>query len=256
MADDLPPLTVYELLTSDFVDSWNCVASREDARGRGAQMFMRQAVGLLEWATMLASRDQSGAALWELSQKLYAIEPRYFTELPGPCANLYLQLPFALGAPPQSQLLWALFDLVRNGVAHQYVQINAELEDGGTFGFIFCGADLGLYLGISRGIHPYLHLKVVRSGSTVAILIRPDIFFLDLKQAIDNSRLLYRDLTFPYFSRPRRRDAEPRIPRANVGAPYAFGVDALEVCLRQAGHRVAPSIFAASDGNDSQQSSR
>src|SRR5687768_2036614 len=59
-------------------------------------------------------------------------EGRYFTPIPGTCG---LPREFELPSDPAQgpkdrQLLGALFDLVRNGHAHQYQQIVVDLTDG------------------------------------------------------------------------------------------------------------------------------
>ena len=71
-------------------------------------------------------------ALKGFSDALYAVDPLYFTELPGPCADpADFRLPFH-GSNPRSELIWALYDLARNGLAHQYQQTIVQLNDNVT----------------------------------------------------------------------------------------------------------------------------
>jgi hypothetical protein len=242
MPEHVQPAEVLAFLVSDFEGAWNCIAARDGAIGRGNLMFARHAMTLLEWVALLAGADVSGRALGALAEALKAINPRYFTTLPGPCADPgWFDLPSVPGSPPESQLLWALFDLVRNGLAHQYLQITAELTCGGMFGVALSGADLGLHLSMSRGIHPYLHLKVVRSGAAVRLMLRPDILFLDLRDAIERADLLRRGLVFPYFSRPRRASTRRRRTSPTTDL-YAFTADELEAAFRAAGHVIGNSL--------------
>jgi hypothetical protein len=80
------------------------------------------------------------------SQELARIEPRYFVELPGPVAG---PGGFALpsqGPNPDRQLLRMLFDLIRNGQAHQYRQINVDLTDGKELQVWLSGVTPGLVI--------------------------------------------------------------------------------------------------------------
>jgi len=87
MPQNLDAGTLYEFIVGDFECAWNCLAANPDVENRGNFMFARQAMTLLEWAARLCASDLSGAALTSLSQALIQIEPLYFTELPGICAD-------------------------------------------------------------------------------------------------------------------------------------------------------------------------
>jgi hypothetical protein len=87
MGQNLPPEKIYEFIVVDFEDAWNSVAWNPSARGRGNFMFARQAMMLLEFASRLAFTDSLGNALYYLSHVLFTIEPKYFTQLPGNCAD-------------------------------------------------------------------------------------------------------------------------------------------------------------------------
>src|SRR5712692_10277954 len=79
--------TIYEFLINDFITAWDAVAHEPHALGRGNFMFGRHVMALLEWAARLCSGDPSGDALAAFSASLIQVEPRYFTLLPGPCAD-------------------------------------------------------------------------------------------------------------------------------------------------------------------------
>jgi len=135
---------LYAAIVNDFESAWDAIARDPTATGGGNFMFARQAMTLLEWASRLCMEDASGTALRELGDVLRGREPRYFTRLPAPCADCSeFSLPFDPSSPLQVQLLWALFDLVRHGGAHQYQQITAELQDGTYFGVSATGVVLG-----------------------------------------------------------------------------------------------------------------
>ena len=109
-------------------------------------MFARQATILLEFAARLCTTDKTGAALNDLSAALFRIEPKYSTCLPGICAkNTEFKLPYT-NSKKGDELLWVIFDLVRNGQAHQYQQIKVTLKDGVDFQISLTGAGIGRHL--------------------------------------------------------------------------------------------------------------
>lgn len=105
-------------------------------------MFGGQATKLLEFAARLSATDSTGTALTEFSQALFTIEPKYSTHLPSICADFdEFDLPYKNSK--EDELLWAIFDLVRNGQAHQYQQILVDLTDGVDWQISLTGAELG-----------------------------------------------------------------------------------------------------------------
>jgi hypothetical protein len=97
--------------------------------GRGNFMFGRQAMNLLEFAARLCTNDATGKTLTDFSNELFKIDPKYFTQLPSPCAsNSNFVLPH-IGDTTRNPLLWALFDLIRHGLADQYQQLSVNLTD-------------------------------------------------------------------------------------------------------------------------------
>ena len=128
MSLNLPPETLYSFMAGDFEDAWNSVAWNPSAKSRGNFMFARQAMCILEFASRLCWGDAASSAISDFSSELHKIEPKCFTRLPGFCADFdEFDLPYR--STKGDELLWAIFDLIRNGQAHQYQQIVADLSD-------------------------------------------------------------------------------------------------------------------------------
>ncbi len=241
MAQNLSPIKLYEFIVNDFESAWDCLAASQSAKGRGNFMFARQAMTLLEFAARLCSDDTSGGAVKEFSEALHDIEPKYFTPLPGVCSNLSteFELPH-IGPDPQRQLIWAMFDLIRHGQAHQYQQIVVALTDGVDFQFTITGASAGQYLCNFSGTSDPKHLGFWREPpNNFWMLVFPGRLFLDLKGAIESSCLLKRCLAFPYLSRPSRKGITKsgRARKSKGSGPlYQFDSISLERSLASAGH--------------------
>jgi hypothetical protein len=117
---NLPPDKIHLFITSDFKRVWNSVANNPNDIGRSNFMFARQAMNLLEFVFRLCKNDLTQNALKDFSNELRKIEPKYFTQLPSPCTSNKDFVLFYMGNTNGSLLLCALFDLIRNGLAHQY----------------------------------------------------------------------------------------------------------------------------------------
>jgi hypothetical protein len=230
MALNLTERELFDFITGDFEDAWGSVASVSGSGHRGNFMFARQAVCLLEVACRLCKQDTSGEALKDLSVSIEARESRYFTVLPKPCwcPGLRTRRAFDLpsrGPNPDNQVIAALFNLIRNGQAHQYQQMQAVLADGKQFAISLTGAEYGTTLGKTMsGGRPVQHLGVKRdSEGNLWMTVRPDVLFLDIRDAVRETRLLDRGLTFSFMSEDR---------------PETFGFTALEAetVFRRAGH--------------------
>jgi hypothetical protein len=228
-----PADNLYKMMAGDFEDAWNAIAAREDLQGRGNFMFARQALGLLEFASRLCSADPTGAALTDFTAALRRIEPRYFTSLPGACARpgfrngQYEWMLPSSSAQPERELLWAMFDMVRHGQAHQAQQIVVELQGGDTFGISLTGASYGRTLdSVASAPRPAAHLSAgVGADGGLRLVVLPEMLFLDFNQAVNDARLFNRGLNFPYL----RRQATP-------GGNYDFNVQAARAALTAAGH--------------------
>jgi hypothetical protein len=146
MVPNLTTHDIYNSIVNDFNGAWNSIATNQDENiGRGNFMFASQAMHLLEFAGRLYDKDTN--AHQKFSKDLYDIEPKYFIELPGRARKPRGFLPPYIGNTKDKTLLWALFDLIRNGLAHQSQQIIAELADGKHFYISLTGAEYGRILG-------------------------------------------------------------------------------------------------------------
>ena len=121
---NLEPATLAHMLVDDFKTAWDAMATGSpDPAVGGNFMFARQAFSYLELAARTASND--GGAFWldRLASYLRDRDPRYFAELPGPVplprADEFV-LPGISSVPAERQLLAALFDTSRHGLAHLY----------------------------------------------------------------------------------------------------------------------------------------
>jgi len=223
---------LYLWIVRDFETAWNAVAALPEGKdqGRGNVMFGRQAMGLLEWAVRVAQSDSSGRALNDFARSLAEAEPRYFTVLPGACVpeGGELVLPSLPGSEPGTQLLSAMFDLIRHGGAHQYQQITVDLGDGHwVMSLTGAAPEMTLERALSERARDQSHLGFGRAGDTVFMVVRPEMLLLDFKRAIDHSGLLRRgDLGFKHLGRPR--NARQRL--------YSFNTEALSGALRGGGH--------------------
>ena len=238
-----PNLEAHELyasLVAHFESAWDAMALSKTASGRGNCMFGRQAMALLEWACRLSKSDASGEALRLLANKLAAIDGRYFTHLPTACGSPKgFDLPYLPGWPADEQLLSAMFDVIRNGLAHQSQQITVDLLDGAHWVMSLTGASYGATLAKAAAERPQeqKHLGVGRVGRAVFLLLRPDIMFLDFKAAIERAGLPTRtDLRFDYLS--RGMDDKGR---------YGFGAESLEHFLITVGKHARIGIHGVTD---------
>lgn len=128
----VPSMTIdamYRAIVEDFEVAWQALAAH--GPGGGNFLFARQAVLLLEWACRLCVQDTTGEALRAFSVELRTRDVRYFTAVPrDPLTFGGFTLPYDLGASEKRTLLSLIFDLVRNGAAHQYEQITAKVNGG------------------------------------------------------------------------------------------------------------------------------
>jgi hypothetical protein len=249
MPPNLTKEEIFDFIIGDFRDAWAALIklSRRVAGHRGNFMFARQTMNLLEAAALLCSSDPGSratpctGALNDFSQSLYDIDKLYFTELPGPCAeNEDFRLPF-YGPNPSSELLWALFDLIRHGLAHQYQQAIVELTDPGPpkvhFGIELTGASPNLSLDRAAKRRPRKHLGSKWKAGVFWLHVRTDRLFVDIEKAINQSGILSNSLlTFPHMKRPRRGPKPQSFKTGETGF-YRFDSKALERHLSTAGHR-------------------
>jgi hypothetical protein len=212
MVRNLSEQEIFDFIVSDFEGAWNSVADKPDKPGekigRGNLMFASQAMNLLEFAARLYSNDSTGQIHTTFSKELNKIEPKYFTLLPSPCVatNTEFTLPH-MGDTTGRTLLWVLFDLIRNGLAHQYQQIIVDLNDKNKNRFcvsLAIGAEYKRSLSEATRSRPVDHLAYsFDSSGDLMLKIYPDILFLDFKDAIISSKLLHHGLLMKHLSRPK-----------------------------------------------------
>jgi hypothetical protein len=213
VAKNLSPGEIYVFLTSDFQDSWNSIAWNPFPKGRGNFMFAGLAFGFLEFACRLCHSDPTGKALHDFSNKLRAVDKKYFLVIPGldvPHPGGF-KLPYTNSKHMNDVLICALFDLVRNGLAHQYQQILVRLKGGRSLGVTLTGPAVGKYLEvIARSPRKKSnHLKVTRDkNGDVWMIVNTARAFLDFKRAFDEAKLLGRNLSVNPLTRP-----DPTRPR-------------------------------------------
>ncbi|MGE4164098.1 MAG: hypothetical protein AB7G23_20415 [Vicinamibacterales bacterium] len=221
------PETIFGFITADFENVWDSVAAARNGHGVNYALALHAMI-LLEWAARLCAADGSGKALADFNKELEAIEPRYFTKLPGRCCKTKeFVLPHRVSA--EDELLGMLFDLLRNGHGHQYQQMIAHLDGGGD-----------LVLGVAKVVGGWRladieaaddrsgHLVLNRLGPDLRVQVRPDLLFLDVRRAISRARLTDRGLNFEHLER-------------TSGKFYPFGVAGLEQALRDGGLSEPPA---------------
>lgn len=227
MVGNLSVDEIHDFIVKDFRGAWDSIAINPDsAIGRGNFMFGRQAMNLLEFLSRLCAFDSTGSALQSYSSELLKIDHKYFTPLPALCAfTSGFFLPHD-GNVSGNLLLWALFDLIRHGLAHQYQQIVVILSDQSRFFVQLTGADFGRTLDtIQSSPRPKDHLSYFIDGDgDLGLIVRPEYLYLDFESAINSSNLLKRGLQFPYLG--RTSDAKF----------YNFTKSSLETCLNNGRH--------------------
>lgn len=207
---EIEPRVTFMNIGRDFEGAWNGVAkSTEPDTGRGNFLFGLLACVLLEWACRVCRTDATGQSLQRLSEALWDRNSRYFTELPVHCrippppkrkGETEFELPhIQIRRPPY--LLWAIYDLVRNGQAHQYQQIPAHLDGHSYFWIAIKGAELRTSLETaSERTADHLAFCEYRDGN-IGIRVRADLLFLDIRAAIEQSGLLDSGLRHKYLTR-------------------------------------------------------
>jgi hypothetical protein len=186
-------------IIKDFETAWDAVAGLPSSCGsRGNFMFAMQAMILLELACRLCNSDHS--ALREFSSEIEKRDPRYFWPLPAQVKLRDFPFPTSSGVDPcgpHHHILAVIFDLIRNGQAHQYRQIPATLSDGSTFGVSLTGAAENFFLRtVLSPRRPPDHLSSYREHSNdIWLIMRPDVLFLDIRDSVRAAHLENRTLT-------------------------------------------------------------
>ena len=213
-------------MVSDFNGVWDSVAASPGQIGRGNAMFASLSMTLLEFACRLCKSDATGNALREYSNRLMIIDARYFLHIPGLSAGPSdFRLPFCEDIPRNDLLICALYDVIRNGLAHQYQQILVDLQDGSDLGITLTGPAHGRSIDFIVQQSPRVwsnHLKCSRKDGDLWVTVNTARLFLDFKEAFDRAGLLDKGLTLTHLRRP-----DPKRPSQR----YEFGSSTLENLL-------------------------
>ena len=213
-----PPDWIFTAICRDFETAWDAIARLRPAegQGRGNFMFARQAMMLLEWACRQCAVDPKGKASRDFGRALYAQRPGYFARVHAPLISTIdrdhrVELP----PPPRSDradrgpLLWFLWDVIRNGQAHQYQQIVARLPDGDVY-VALGGPDRGVTIEATRESRLWesdhlTRVRPIRRGE-LGIAVHPQWLYLDVRAAVESMEMLGRKLPPPMpLTRPDRR---------------------------------------------------
>lgn len=183
----LPDDVTLGFLIGDFESTWNALASQNDSRNRGNFLFSLMAMVLLEVASRLCS--DSGKKAQALKNALKAREPRYFTKLPGRSGKVSIKLPSTSEPRRRKELLYFMFDAIRNGLAHEYGQKETILSDG-ELHFVLTGATRGTRLDerIPQEVRDE-HLSYRLDGRNLWIKVRTDVLFVDIRESIRGAGL-------------------------------------------------------------------
>ncbi len=170
-------------------------------------MFALLGVVLLEWACQLCKSDPTKQALEDFGKALQKLNPRYFTRLPAACeGSKNFTLP-SIDSDPKRTLLAGIWDMIRNGQAHQYQDISVTLEGGGQWILMIRGVQHGVSLSeLAATRFSVHHLEYcIDSDDDVLLYIHPGVFFLDIRDAIMEARLLDRGLKLTQWTKGGRR---------------------------------------------------
>lgn len=191
----IEPRVTFNNLRRDFQAAWDGVAANDSGDlGRGNFLFGFLATALLEWACRLCRvNNPPNHLIHELAAALKQRDSRYFTPLP-PTIKVRgrrdaFDLP-TIGGDDSNPLLWAVFVLVRNGLAHHYQQLPALLDDGRYLWISLRGAEYGeTFERLERRRSDHLAFCEYRD-TNIGIRVWPHVFFSDISEAIDKSGIL------------------------------------------------------------------
>jgi hypothetical protein len=218
------PQDLYNAIVNDFHGGWDSIASNPNLSiGRCNFLFGLQATILLELVCKICASDRTGSALRDLSSELSSLDAKYFTKVPNARIQTSgFKLP-RTSSPGGDELLSVIFDLVRNGQAHQYQQIVANIGPN-TMTVALAGPSPGRNLATSRNPRPTNHLGfMVNPAGDISVILYPDVLFLDVEEAVTTIGLFSGGLSFPFFARS-----------------YRFTSNSIQTVLHAAGHTEIP----------------
>jgi hypothetical protein len=183
----------HEFIVDDFRATWDALEEhcrRTGSKVGGNFMFAGRALLLLELACRVCACDSTGTKLRTFGDALEAIEPRYFTlmpsGLPKPSDDWALPSSSVVGHP-ERQLLRAIFDLGRHGLAHLNQQLIVQTGDGRYFGLSLAGVTKGRTLTALKNDRLPNHLSIESNDDTLWLVLCPGMLFLDLEQAVKDA---------------------------------------------------------------------
>ena len=206
----------------------------------GNFMFARQALAYLELASRTASAHDTRSYLDAFSVRLAECDARYFTALPGPVPLPRpddFRLPAATERPAERQLMSALFDTARHGLAHLSQQIPVRLTDDkiwmAAFAGVRPGETMSEELPVSRR-DGHLDFRVSPNGH-VYLVVCPDVLMADLRWSARLAAIFSKYLTPEYPQRPRPPRRRARSDRRPSPAYHFSSID-LVASLESGGH--------------------
>jgi hypothetical protein len=253
---NLEPATLARMLVDDFRIAWDAMASASpDSRVGGNFMFARQAFGYLELAARTASTGHDDYWLSRFGGYLADRDPRYFAPLPGavplPRPDEFT-LPAVPTVPAERQLLAALYDMSRHGLAHIYQQTPVDLADGKQWQITFTGVtpgELPRDAGGNNRRYRHLSYTIGPVEGRVYLVLRPEVLLADLEFAARAAAIFSQYNVPEYLSRPRRGPLGPRHRSPASQQPvYDFSSDQLVAALDHAGLPQMPWPSTVVDG--------
>lgn len=193
---------LFRFLVDDFSAAWDALVTTTESFDAGGNFaFAAMSTVLIELCCRVAQSNATAYA--HFAERLEEEEPRYFSELPfsvkrGKRSAKEFALPRSqryADRPADRQLIAAVFDLLRNGLVHQYQQIVARTADGKTFGLSLTGVDPRnrppRYRDLLRGPgKPPGHLDIVPTPKGhLWLILRPEILFRHVEVAALRSSL-------------------------------------------------------------------
>lgn len=234
---NLEPGTLARFIVSDFTAAWDAMSRCSDDPDVGGNfMFARQAFNYLELAARTASRQDT--CLVSFAQFLAERDERYFSRLPASVPlPAEFRLPALPGVPPDRQLLAAMFDMSRHGLAHLYQQTPVDLTDGKQWITTFTGVAPGRVMAQAGSVERragHLAYRLGPNSGRVHLLVHPDVLLADLVWAARLAAIFSQYLAPEYLARPRQKRPQQNAARRPV--PYAFTSAALARALHDGGH--------------------
>jgi hypothetical protein len=198
---NLTPKKIYDIITGDFEQLWNSLSSKQSEIYKGNFTFALLDMIFIEFISRFCKSDVTGNKLNRFSNCLYNIDKRYFGELvgwEGIRSDREYTIPFK--HKEGKEILCLLFELIRNGEAHYYQQIVADLQDGVII-IRISGANFDLSRVSSRSGHLDVQGTIISEKNVILIQFRPEVLFLDLKKAVECSQIFDQCEDFSHFLR-------------------------------------------------------